>query len=60
VLQAVRREIAKYSSLFDILCDLDTHCCVLEPVKPTFALTARRYVRAHGKGGISVVFSDIS
>jgi len=28
--------------MFDILADLDTNCCVLEPGKPTFALTSRR------------------
>ena len=42
VLAAVQREAEKYSELLDVLDDIDTHCCVLEPRQPTFAVTSRR------------------
>ena len=42
VLSAVLVEAERYSDLLDILQDLDTHCCVLEPSKATFAVCRRR------------------
>jgi len=42
VLAAVQRETEQYSALLDILEDLDKHCCVLEPRRPSFAVTSRR------------------
>jgi E3 ubiquitin-protein ligase FANCL len=42
VLAAVVAEAERHADLFDILQDIDTHCCVLEPVHPSFAVTTRR------------------
>jgi len=42
VLDAVTAEAEKYADLLDILEDLDRHCCVLEPMRPSFAVTTRR------------------
>ena len=42
VLAAVLAEAERYADLLDILEDLDTHTCVLEPRRPSFAVTNRR------------------
>jgi len=42
VLAAVTEEAERHVDLLDILQDLDTHTCVLEPRRPSFAVTTRR------------------
>ena len=44
IMKAVEATVNKYATLFDVLCDLDEHCWVLEPLKPTFATAQRRIV----------------
>lgn len=42
IVNAVVSEANRYSSLLDILGFLDDNCCILEPRRPTFAITSRR------------------
>ncbi len=42
VIQAVRSCADQYGDLLGILDDIDQHCYVLEPRKPSFAVTSRR------------------
>ena len=44
IVNAVQAAVNKYATLFDVLSDLDEHCWVLEPLKPTFATAQRRLV----------------
>ncbi len=42
VLATVKNIADHYIDLLDILSDIDTNCCVLEPRKPTYSITSRR------------------
>jgi E3 ubiquitin-protein ligase FANCL len=44
VLQTVNNQVSKYEKLFDALTRIDEGTWVLEPSKPTFAITKRRIV----------------